>query len=526
VGGGLLYTLSPHAGGLAAGPTATPNEVAALYQSKGIGLSGGEFVFDQRPPGNDLKQQGARLLAAGDVRGALSAFQSAVSADQSDGEAAIYAADTQILLDKSPYVAVVVAVAFGDDNAQAAARSELQGVFLAQQHVNSLGLLPENLHVRVLILNSGLDPADATTASGVLLRQINAGNAQHLVGIIGWSESPQTRAAISALAPSGLAIISPTSTEDGMGGNGRFFEMVPSNSDQATELADYVVNQLTLEHVLVASDPQDPASVAAAGAFTDRFKHYATSGQTVQHTTFNANGAASFDNVAHTAVSQGDPLIFLAGDDRAAVALAQAVRRVNAASGTAIHILVGSRAYTAALFGVGTDPTAQAARSDPAALATLYLTSLASGGVRAQLGLPALTEPAFAEEYAAQFGPSAQAQGLESPDPTAILSYDATRVLLAADKSGTGLIGGVLRLASPTQVRDRLRQFDASHPFMGAGGATSFTITGTQPVKALAIETLTPVPNAAATAPIARASMFAVAGGQSLYCAPATCVPQ
>jgi ABC-type branched-subunit amino acid transport system substrate-binding protein len=526
VGGGLLYTLSPHAGGLAGVPTATPNDFAALYQSKGIGLSGGEFVFDRRPPGNDLKQQGARLLAAGNVRGALSAFQSAVSADQSDAEAAIYAADTQILLDKNPYVAVVAAVAFGDDDAQAAARSELQGVFLAQQHVNSLGLLPENLHVRVLILNSGLDPADATTASNVLLRQINAGNAQHLVGIIGWPESAQTRAAISALAPSGLAIVSPTSTEDGMGGNGRFFEMVPSNSDQAAVLADYVINQLTPQRVLVASDPQDPASAAAARAFTDRVNQDATAGQRVEHASFNTHQTASFDNVAHAAATQGSPLIFLAGGDQAAVALAQAVRRVNTASGTSMHILVGSSAYTPALFGVGTDPTAQAARADSAALSTLYLTSLANGGMRAKLGLPTLTQPAFADEYAAQFGPSAQAQGLDSPDPTAILSYDAARVLLAADNSGTGLIGGVLRLASPTQVRDRLRQFDASHPFMGAGGAITFTITGTQPVKALAIVTLTPVSQPAATAPIAHTSIFAVAGGQSLYCAPANCVPQ
>jgi ABC-type branched-subunit amino acid transport system substrate-binding protein len=301
---------------------------------------------------------------------------------------------------------------------------------------------------------------------------------------------------------------------------------VPSNSDQAAVLADYVINQLTPQRVLVASDPQDPASVAAARAFTDRFKQDATAGQTAEHASFNADQTASFDNVAHAAATQGAPLIFLAGGDQAAVALAQAVRRVNTASGTSMHILVGSSAYTPALFGVGTDPTAQAARSDPDALRTLYLTSLSNGGMRAKLGLPTLTQPAFADEYAAQFGPSAQTQGLDSPDPTAILSYDAARVLLAADNSGTGLIGGVLRLASPTQVRDRLRQFDASHPFMGAGGAITFTITGTQPVKALAIVTLTPVPQPAATAPIAHTSMFAVAGGQSLYCAPATCVPQ
>src|SRR5258705_2142428 len=139
----------------------------------------------------------------------------------------------------------------------------------------------------------------------------------------------------------------------------------------AVVLADYVINQLTPQRVLVASDPQDPASVAAARAFTDRFKQDATAGQTAEHASFNADQTASFDNVAHAAATQGAPLIFLAGGDQAAVALAQAVRRVNTASGTSMHILVGSSAYTPALFGVGTDPKAKAAPSAPAARRTL-----------------------------------------------------------------------------------------------------------------------------------------------------------
>src|SRR5258705_5752107 len=44
----------------------------------------------------------------------------------------------------------------------------------------------------------------------------------------------------------------------------------------AVVLADYVINQLTPQRVLVASDPQDPASVAAARAFTDRLDRKST----------------------------------------------------------------------------------------------------------------------------------------------------------------------------------------------------------------------------------------------------------
>src|SRR5262249_13550506 len=158
---------SPHASNVTGGPTPTPNDIAQLFQSQGIGLSGGEFIFDSARPDNAAKQRGAQALAGGDITRALEAFQSAVTTCQADAEAAIYAADTQIVKDKSPYVTVVAAVAFSDSDAVAAARSELQGMFLAQQHVNSLDVLPGGLRVRVLILNSGQSPDGATTAADV-----------------------------------------------------------------------------------------------------------------------------------------------------------------------------------------------------------------------------------------------------------------------------------------------------------------------------------------------------------------------
>lgn len=526
VGASLLYTFSPHTNNPRASATPTPNDLAGLYLTKGIGLSGGEFVFDTQRPSNDGKQRGARALAAGDLRGALDGFQSAVTADQPDAEAAIYAADTQILLDKSPYVTVVAAVAFGDDDAQAAARAELQGVFLAQQHVNSLGLLPDNLHVRVLILNSGQDPADTDSAAGVLLKRIQQGNAQHLLGIVGWPESEQTRAAISSLAPSGLAIVSPTSTEDGIGGPGRYFQMVPSNSVQASLLADTAINQLGARHVLAVNTPQDAVDTAMANAFADRFHQSATDGQVLRRAALAKEDAAGFDTIAHTAVSQGDDLIFLGGADSTVIGLAAAVHKVNIASGTHIHILVGSRAYTAALFGVGSSPTAQVARANASALSTLYVTSLANSATRPALNISSSGSPAFSDEYAAQFGPAAEPQGLDSPGPTAILSYDAARVLLAAGNRGTSSIGGVLRFPTPNDVRARLLAFDTGHAYMGAGGMIAFSSTGTLTVKALPVLTLTPVQSPADGSPVAHVSVLTVAGGQTTYCGSTNCVPQ
>ncbi len=525
-GGGMLYALAPHPAAVASSSTPTPNDAAQLYQSQGIGLSAGEFVFDSARPDVEAKQRGAQALAAGDVAGALAAFQSAQSTDQSDAEAAIYAADAQIAKDKSPYVTVIAAVAFGDSNAVAAARAELQGVFLAQQHLNSLDVLPGGLRVRVLVLNSGQNVDGATTAAGVLLHEIQRGNAQHLAGIVGWPESEQTRLAISALAPSGLAILSPTATADHLGGAaGHFFAMTPSASTQAAELADAAVNQLGAQHLLVASDPQNVESASVVDSFTTRARQYASQGVIVHTTTFTSGQQASYAAVAQKATFAGDTMIFLAGSDQDTVYLSQAVQRINALDGTAFHILTGSDSYTTALFGVDNSPTAQAARSNPQALANVYVTSLADIRDFQALGLGDVGASSFGDTYAQVFGPAAEPNGLASPDATSVLSYDASRVLLAAFAYDTHADTGALSYASPNQIRARLLQFNGSHPYMGVGGAIAFSLTGSLQSKALTIEALTPVAAPAPGAPVARTTVLAVVGEKNVFCAGASCTP-
>jgi serine/threonine protein kinase len=528
VGGGMLYVLSARSSSGSGGGVAvpTPNEIAQLVQSQGIGLSGGEFIFDSTRSDNDAKQRGAQALAGGDVTAALTAFQEAKASDPADAEAAIYAADAQILKDHSPYVTVVAALAFAGDDAVAAARSELQGVFLAQQHINSLDVLSGGLRLRVLILNSGQTADGATTAAGLLLHEIQLGNTQHLAGIIGWPESEQTRLAISALAASGLAILSPTANDDHLGGYaGHFFALTPSASDQAAELADAAINQIGVRDLLVASDPQDQANAAVAASFISRARHDAPNGLSVHAATFSTGQLKTYDAVAHSATFAPDTLIFLAGTDQDAVYLAQSVRRLNTADGTSYRILVGSNAYTAALFGLGNSTLAKTARTNPAALATLYVTSLADVRDFAALGLGNGAASSFADPYAQQFGPNAEPSGLDAPDATAILSFDATRVLLAAFSRDTQVASKTITYATPNQIRARLLQYDSAHPFMGVGGAIAFTITGSEPVKALAVDTLLPVSSPASGAPIAHTSVYLVIGGQLVFCGQASCTP-
>src|SRR5262249_33201565 len=247
----------------------------------------------------------------GDIEGALAAYRAAVQVDPADAEAAIYAADLAIAQDRSPFVTLVAAVAFGSDDA--AARAELQGVFLAQQQVNqctgqgdqcSLNPLPPGVRVRVLVLNTGSDAAGAKDASNFLLDQIRAGNAQHLVGIIGdWPSTAQTRSALGELLPSGFAVLDPVAGADGLGRHAaRCVPPGQADSRQGSELAASAVNDLKAQHLLVLRDgDQDTQSKYTADAFLASARGFAGRGVTVSSAAYTSGEASSFRALADRA---------------------------------------------------------------------------------------------------------------------------------------------------------------------------------------------------------------------------------
>ena len=190
----------------------------------------------------------------------------------------------------APSVTLVAAIAYSA-NPQAPgqgpftleARSELQGVFLAQQRINSLNSLGADMQLRVLILNSGATPEDVPAASSILLNTIRAGNAQRIVGIIGWPETRQTQIGVSSLTPSGLAILSPVANANGLGGTAAsYFAVTPSINTQANELADTAAKQLNARRILIVADPNDPQGNAWATAFAARLSSQYASTVTLQ----------------------------------------------------------------------------------------------------------------------------------------------------------------------------------------------------------------------------------------------------
>jgi ABC-type branched-subunit amino acid transport system substrate-binding protein len=424
-------------------------------------------------------------------------------------------------------------VAFADDVAIGLARSELQGVFLAQQSINRLNLLPNGVKMRVLILNSGQTPDDATTAADLLLQEIESQNAQHIIGVIGWPESRQTRLAVSALQPSGLAILSPTATDDNLGGTaGHFFAMTPSDSQQAAALADSAIDNIGAHRVLVLQDPQDSISSAAAHSFVAEMQQRNANGAgvLVRQAVYTSGQKSGFDQIARLAHTEGDKLIYLDASPQDTVNLAQSVYNLNQLDGltgtsSALSVMAGSRAYSPAIYGVGAtdNPTVAVARANPTALSVLYLASLADAGEPNALSLPADQGTLFDEDYLGQFGATAEPFGIGGPDGTAILSYDSARVLLQACAKALGKDSATIVYPDPTAVRDQLLQFDSAHPFRGVGGAIAFTVTGSEPVKAFAVLHFTQLVKPQPGLPVVTSTVAFVVGGKQVFCGGASC---
>jgi eukaryotic-like serine/threonine-protein kinase len=465
-------------------------------QQQNIGVSGGEFAFDSQRADESYKQQGSEYQVTGDLNEAYSAYKNADSVDPTDAEAAIYAEDLHITLTGSPFVTMVVGTAF-DPNADPsdinAARSELQGVYLAQHHINSANLLPDGVKLRVVVLNSGINANGATIAANVLLQEMKNGNVQHFVGIIGWPELAQTHLALAVLKSSGLPFITPTASDNGLSSPGAsVFRMVPLDSQQAQELADIAIKQMGATNVVVLSDPRDPVSSAMAVKFAGRVLADQTSVPLSEHSaSYTSNADTSFTTIAQAAVTHDHAnLIYLStgqrGGDLDAINLAKAVISVSQTDGVPPpRILVDSRAYTPAFLGLG--PSQEVARIDAdlgtpllagAIYSDLYVETLASVQEWTSLKLPPTVPDLFSNQFSTQYGTPLSPDELPGPNATVILSYDALDMLMSATSVNIQKIKGKIKYPTVTGVRYNILAFTPAHPFIGVGGAISYDLLG------------------------------------------------
>jgi len=132
----------------------------------------------------------------------------------------------------------------------------------------------------------------------------------------------------------------------------------------------------------------------------------------------------------------------------------------------------------------------------------------------------------FSDGFSTLFKSFWGAGGLALPGSLAILSYDATNLLLVALEKNLQMAHGDVVIPTVQEITVAIRQFTDQQPFMGLGGAVGFSNTNHQPNKALGIYNLLPIPNAPTNAPVVQLQLATVVGGKTLFCGHATnCTP-
>ncbi|WP_069803155.1 hypothetical protein [Thermogemmatispora onikobensis] len=467
------------------------NHEQQSWQTRGIAVSDGRFVLDSYAGRKDVsqKQAAARALQTGDLDTAASALSSAIALDPTDAEALIYSQNLLIEQNGQPFVTIVVGLSFNANDPQslAATRSMLQAAYVAQYEINEFAWLPHNYQLRILIAGSPPDQASVTeVAHDIVNRVTRADNLDHIIGVVGWPSSSQTQAVRDLIASAHVPLVSQLAPDVNLVGNPYFFRISPPYNVQGDALAEFALQQLHANAILVMRSPTDAASVALANAFVARVQmlagHVVTSASdtfVTQTTPVESYSTAISDALAHQA-----DVIFLAGTDVDAVRLAHEIGLLSRAqpANTALanlKVLVGPSAATRLLLGEGESEDAFLARSFPEDMQRIYV--LAYADPSEWNNVPSLEQPTLFTDWAGIFQNQKESvNNAPPPDQKAIMTYDAVRVIARA----ASYVKGPLTGANVRSMLDALGNGPLP-AFQGASGRISFDSLGNPGDKAL-----------------------------------------
>jgi ABC-type branched-subunit amino acid transport system substrate-binding protein/serine/threonine protein kinase len=482
---------------------------APLYQTKGIGLSDGRYVFDTYPGHAaseiNYKKQAAQALLKGDMGTALSEYSLAVTNDKTDAETRIYYEDLQIETQNDPYVTIVLGLPLDNDSADLAiSRPDLQAAFAFQNLVNTQNPspLPGGVKLRILIANSGSDNVnnsgsdngDVAAVAQFIAKRVQIGNLDHIVGVVGWPKSKESLNAYSVLTSAKIPMITQTASSVALDGvSPYFFRVNPTDAEQGKAQAQLAYQTLGARTVLVLRDHNDPYSQSLADAFTATFRQLGgqVSGTQADYFTEAQTTVEQFRQAAvQDAIKNHVDLIFLPGFDVDGIRLARALGEEEGMLGWSsylahLKILGGDGLDTGLILGNGVGPDATLAQTFPQDMRRLLFTSFANtseGGPQMQN---------FLNNWSKLYG-VASASNPNPPLPinTALMVYDAFGVFTYAMSQVRGpLTGESLRNALAALGTGNIR------PYQGVSGQISFGSDGDPINKSLVLLEVVAGPN-------------------------------
>jgi ABC-type branched-subunit amino acid transport system substrate-binding protein len=423
-----------------------------------FGLSvDGSKVFDIYRPDASLKLQAARDVAAGDMQGAKSLWDHALSVDSSDAEALIYEENLRVIESHLPYITLVVGTYFAQEYT-GDGRNDLQGAYVEQKEHNDQVLASHSgVLLRLLIASAGTDNKSLVSVAQQVVQAAHKDST--IVGVIGWPTSGRTLTVLKIFARAHIPLVSPTATSDLLTGiSPYFFRVAPTDTQQGAVAAEYVKNTLHDRRVAVFSDPNDAYSASLAKAFTS---HFSDEGHITIVENYTVGNPVMLRQRVQDALIWNPDLFYFAGyvDDASVV-----LQNLPPCTPSSCLLMMGGDAL---------DVQYDYSLNDYKSYYRLRFTTFAFQDQRKVQGLP--QNSPFFREYAAAFDPQAQyrkgSYGYNFADTGAMLAYDATRVLLYA--SDTLIAAGKAHF-TPTDLRQALSRITGSHAMQGVSGLIAF----------------------------------------------------
>jgi ABC-type branched-subunit amino acid transport system substrate-binding protein len=451
-------------------PSQEPTKAISITQtlpkcgSETIGISDGSFAFDLNRNNRDFKNVAANIQHHGNTSVAQSAWANAISADTSDAEAHIYQENLNVINTKALYVTFVVTTVLTPINGNFVGdgRDILQGAYVAQKEYNDRCW---NAHddcplVRLLIANPGENARYAIYIAKqiILLKQVD----RTFMGVVGWLKSSQTVNALPVLQEAHIPMVSSTASSDQLTGlSPYFFRVNAPDQLQGTIGEQYAWNKLDSKKVALFYDPNDAYSFSLAQAF--RLEYIKKGGSIAIEEKYGVGSSDSLLSRLSDALKHQPDLIYFAGYSRDFIRIVFV--GLNNKSGQ-INVMGGDGLY------VPNDYPNDVQSS--ISFQPLYFTSFAHPDIWRYVD-PTAPEPPFFQDYPTIYDPQKENQntyGYTLADSNVILTYDAVKAIIqgyqnaAHDKKGQAI--------TSDDLREGLREIDATHPLSGASGPIAF----------------------------------------------------
>jgi ABC-type branched-subunit amino acid transport system substrate-binding protein/tRNA A-37 threonylcarbamoyl transferase component Bud32 len=440
------------------------------HQKDYIGISDGSVAFDTNRADGSLKQQAAQHFREGDLSTAESLWAAALALDSNDAEVLIYQEDQRVLASGNPYITLVVATMLtgSDSGAIGTGRDDLQGAYMAQKEYNSGFKLGSGVLVRLLIANSGGNSRFATTIAQQIVEAAHFDKT--IVGVMGWPYSSRSLNAIGVLAQAQIPMVSQTASSDLLTGRSPFFFRVcPSDQEQGQVGADYAYQRLRSRQVALFVDPADAYSESLASAFSSRYS--ADGGSIVVREQYTVGKPATLPQLLQDALNHHPDLLYFAG--YASDVSALLTNLPTSGPFASLQVMGGD-----ALYQLQGYPS-----SARAGFLRLHFTAFAYPDEWGYLALP---QPAFFSAYPQAFSGNGQhtGYGYTRPDNDAILSYDASLVLLEASRQ---VINSGKSSFSGSDLQKALTHITGAQAVQGISGVISFGADGNPQNKAVVV---------------------------------------